>query len=54
MNTSTNVGLQTLATVCLGAAVEQFSVHSYLVGSLVGIIGIIAYVVYEIVPVKPS
>lgn len=52
MTTSTGVALQTLATVCLGAAVEQFSVHNYLVGVGLGALGVVAYVVYEVTPTK--
>jgi len=52
MNSTTAVTLQSLATVCLGAAVEQFSTHNYVVGCLCGLLGVIAYVVYEVVPAK--
>lgn len=42
--------LQVFATLCLATATTLFALHDYLMGLGSGLLGIIAYVVYEVLP----
>jgi hypothetical protein len=44
--------LQVVGTVALAAAVEQFAAKDYWVAISATLVGILAYVVYELIPPK--
>lgn len=52
MKSSGFVALQTFATLALAIATEQFATHNFWVGVACGVLGIAAYVAYELLPIK--
>jgi len=46
------VALQTVATLSLAVAAEQFATHDYWVAIGAGLLGVVAYVIYEVLPQK--
>ena len=52
MNSTAFVALQSVATVALAAAAEQFAAHNYLVAIGCAVVGIVAYAAYELIPQK--
>lgn len=50
MSSSYFVVLQTLATGFLAAATERLLAHDYIMASILAVVGIVGYVVYEVVP----